>query len=672
MDRENNPTKGTFTRTITANNDLLDSKRAFLRTDNVNAKIKITNARVIKGDTVQPWSIAQEDLQGHSLTANLRMEGRYVNSITTNVKPYLDVYYDGQKITSGFNAQVKYKGGNSYDWSGFWTADVGTDGGITNVDWGNHEQNGTPLEVIVLVTYKGLNTVANTRMENIPDVVEIKEITKKYKTFESTIDQFNSTIGEVKQQVLANEEKRNLVLGSRMFNEKDYKLFGGSITRSVFQEYNGLPYISMVSYERNEHIWQGVGFNLSFSRIKKGERYSIRLPISLSSALSLDLGAYVEIKNHLTGGILWNARLDVNNVQKDKWIEREFQFTADRDFDLGDGSFWIYIVRGGYINFAQPYMCEGDTLPKKYSPAPEDFYLQNSRIESSITQTKEQIGLKVSKDEIISAINLSVEKDGNGQDAGLVKIDASRVDIRGALKAFQGDIGTFSIGGNKHTGYGKWITGVNQFQIGMSDGTNGAQGTALWVNWGDKWDVEGKQSWYVMNNGAMQVNNRANINALYVYGDSYFSRRLRAQGGGVDVGGSDVYGTASGQDTRVIWWSQIEDVKSSVSDERLKTNVKPTKINALETLNNIKMVEFNWIKNGEFEKIGAIAQQVQSVDESLVVNDTSDKNNPTDYLRINYYDTIPYLIKAVQELTEENNNLKLRLQKLEDKINGKL
>ena len=244
-----------------------------------------------------------------------------------------------------------------------------------------------------------------------------------------------------------------------------------------------------------------------------------------------------------------------------------------------------------------------------------------------------------------------------------VKIKSTQIDAD-LLSAYNGKIGSFSIGSNEHVNYGKWITGVNQFQIGMSDGTNGAQGTALWVNWGDKWDVEGKQSWYVMNNGAMIVNNRANINALYVTGDSYFARRLRAQGGGVDVGGSDVYGTASGIDTRVIWWSQIDDVKSSVSDERLKTNVNPTKVNALETLNNIKMVEFNWIKDGEFEKIGAIAQQVQSVDETLVVNDTSDKNNPSDYLRISYYNCIPYLIKAIQELSQQNKELKNKLEEL--------
>lgn len=241
-----------------------------------------------------------------------------------------------------------------------------------------------------------------------------------------------------------------------------------------------------------------------------------------------------------------------------------------------------------------------------------------------------------------------------------VKITSTQIDAD-LLSAYTGKIGMFSIGGNKHTGSGKWITGENSFQVGMSDGSNGAEGAAFWANWGDKWNVQGPKSWFVMNNGAMQVNNRANINALYVYGDSYFTRRLRAQGAGVDVGGTDVYGIASGRETRVIWWSQINDVKSSVSDERLKTNVKPTKINALETLNNIEMVEFNWIKDGEFEKIGAIAQQVQSVEETLVVNDTSDKNNPSDYLRISYYNTIPYLIKAVQELTEENKILKQQI-----------
>ena len=167
-----------------------------------------------------------------------------------------------------------------------------------------------------------------------------------------------------------------------------------------------------------------------------------------------------------------------------------------------------------------------------------------------------------------------------------------------------------------------------------------------------------------MNNGAMIVNNRANINALYVTGDSYFSRRLRAQGDGVDVGASDVFGTVGGANSTVIWWGQIDRVKSAVSDKRLKENIQPSKVNALDTLNKIEMVEFNWKKDGKFEKLGAIAQQVENVDENLVVQHFEDKDTPTDYLRINYFDTIPYLIKAVQELSKENKKIKKEIEEL--------
>ena len=116
-----------------------------------------------------------------------------------------------------------------------------------------------------------------------------------------------------------------------------------------------------------------------------------------------------------------------------------------------------------------------------------------------------------------------------------------------------------------------------------------------------------------------------------------------------------------------MWWSQINRVKSAISDKRLKTNVKPTNVKAVDLLNKIEIVEFNWKKDNKFEKIGAIAQQVQSVEASLVVHDMDDKQTYNDYLRINYYDTIPYLIKAVQELSQQNNELK---NKLEELING--
>lgn len=237
-----------------------------------------------------------------------------------------------------------------------------------------------------------------------------------------------------------------------------------------------------------------------------------------------------------------------------------------------------------------------------------------------------------------------------------VKIKSTQIGAD-LLSAYTGKIGTFSIG-DHWGGAGKWITGENQFQVGMSDGTNGSEGAALWVNWGYQWREIGANAWYVLNNGKMYCRNYA-----------YFAKQISAPQG-MDVNQGNIWGYATtgrvGK-TYPIWWSEIDQVRSQVSDKRLKTNIKPTKINALDTLNSIKIVEFSWKKDGKFEKIGAIAQQVQLVDKDLVVKDAIDKNTPSDYLRINYYDIIPYLIKAVQELSEENKILK---NKLEEIING--
>ena len=125
----------------------------------------------VKNNQSEPlgWSPSFEDLQGHTLTANLRFEGTYKNNVTNNVKVYLDVFFDGKELTSGFVAKIKYKGGNRNDWSVFWSANVDTNKRVVNIDWGNREQNGEPLEVIVLIDYNGMSAIASTRLENIRD-----------------------------------------------------------------------------------------------------------------------------------------------------------------------------------------------------------------------------------------------------------------------------------------------------------------------------------------------------------------------------------------------------------------------------------------------------------------------------------------------------------------------
>ena len=197
MNFENNPTKGTYVATLTMNNDLLDCKRAIFRADNVNAKIKIANARLIQGDTVQPWSIAQEDLRGHTLTANMWFSGNYSNSTTNRVFLNLIVYYDGKEVKD-YNVKVSYKGGGINNWRFQENAIVNRDNTINHDFWNDGEKDGTPLFALATVTYKGLQIVSDARLDNVPNVEEVKETIKRFKTFESTLEGFKSVIGEIK------------------------------------------------------------------------------------------------------------------------------------------------------------------------------------------------------------------------------------------------------------------------------------------------------------------------------------------------------------------------------------------------------------------------------------------------------------------------------------------
>ena len=239
-----------------------------------------------------------------------------------------------------------------------------------------------------------------------------------------------------------------------------------------------------------------------------------------------------------------------------------------------------------------------------------------------------------------------------------VKISATQLDTDW-LSAYTGDIGGFRIGKNPNQPGDFWLTGSNNFNCGLNPGHNiGTRGAQIWAAWGYNWNQAGPNAWWVDGQGRMNCKGSATFyGGLHVY-----NARL-------DTHGQDIQGDAnsSGAKTTVIWWSQINRVKSSVSDKRFKTNIKPTKVKAVDLLNKIEMVEFNWKKDNKFEKIGAIAQQVQSVEQSLVVKDMDSKQTQSDYLRISYYDTIPYLIKAIQELSQQNNELK---NKLEEITNG--
>nr|DAX44172.1 MAG TPA: minor structural protein [Bacteriophage sp.] len=658
-------------------------------------KIYIRLPKLEKGNVATEWIPAYEDLQGHSLTANVRFEGTYINNITNNVRIFAEVYYDGQKVTNGYNLKIKHKGGNNTQWGAFYTRNYTEQGEVLQYDWGNKEQNGTPLEVIVLIDYKGMSTVATARMENVPDIVEIKEITKKYKTFESTIDQFNSTIGEVKKQVLANEEKRNLIIGSRLLNASDYsvsgKVWDAESKQGIYTQirqstgdgvntiYNGNSYVFAVAQNNTQPVWQGVRFNISSKLLLPGRQYSLSIPYYILSGFPPDNGIFAEIKNHNTGRVVWQEELTSTSTYRNSWIEKKVTFRTDRTEYLSDYSFWIYAVQNGGFCISAPYMCEGDVLPKTYSPAPEDVHLQNSRIESSIKQTKDEIDLKVSKDNVIASINASVETTGEGPAQGVVKINADKVDIKGALRAYKGYIGGFQIGTHPEDTSKYWLTGTNQFYVGMSNGGGNWGQTALWVNWGTKWGTPGDDAWFVKENGKMYCYNQAEFwKTPIIHGD------LQVTGNIVYKNGKWCYSpiyteiSKSGNSLTLRGNNGAYDyitIDSLVSDRRLKSNIKKSTVNALEVLNKFETYSFTrkYREDVKDIELGIMAQDIKEYMPDAFVD------HPAGYYTYEPFEMQPYLIKGIQELSQENTNLKSqlkamneRLTKLEELINGNI
>lgn len=87
--------------------------------------------------------------------------------------------------------------------------------------------------------------------------------------------------------------------------------------------------------------------------------------------------------------------------------------------------------------------------------------------------------------------------------AGIIRASVLEAD---SLRAYRGFIGGFRLGDHPHGG-GNWLTGENQFSIGMSDGRGGPKRTALWVNWGNNWNEPAWGAWWITHDGVMHVKN---------------------------------------------------------------------------------------------------------------------------------------------------------------------
>lgn len=137
-------------------------------------------------------------------------------------------------------------------------------------------------------------------------------------------------------------------------------------------------------------------------------------------------------------------------------------------------------------------------------------------------------------------------------------------------------------------------------------------------------------------------------------GETMVHRRLgiRAQWGG--AGFSTDYLYTSGQ----------------VSDIRLKENIENSETDALETVNRMKVRQFDWKERmgGWHQNIGFVADELEEIDPNLALGGGYDENGEMDVKQINSPYLLNYAIKAIQELSAKVDEQEKRIKELERRL----
>ena len=221
------------------------------------------------------------------------------------------------------------------------------------------------------------------------------------------------------------------------------------------------------------------------------------------------------------------------------------------------------------------------------------------------------------------------------------------------LEGYKGWIGGFQIG-THNSGSGRWITGRNQFAVGIGDGEGGSGRTALWVNWGYSWSSPGTEAWFVKNNGKMFCYNTAEFwSTPVIHGDLKVTGRIRYDSGvWIYSGEYEKIGRSSKDYFYLEKASGARDwfpAWNDTSDRRLKSNIQESSVSGVDVINRLKTYSYRKEFNNEVEDIscGIMAQDVQKYAPDAF------REGPDGVYTYNTFALVPYLIKAIQELNQK-------------------
>lgn len=107
-----------------------------------------------------------------------------------------------------------------------------------------------------------------------------------------------------------------------------------------------------------------------------------------------------------------------------------------------------------------------------------------------------------------------------------------------------------------------------------------------------------------------------------------------------------------------------------VSDIRLKENIENSETDALETVNQMKVRQFDWKERmgGWHQNIGFVADELEEIDPNLALGGGYDENGEMDIKQINSPYLLNYAIKAIQELSAKVDEQEKHIKELERRL----
>ena len=307
------------------------------------------------------------------------------------------------------------------------------------------------------------------------------------------------------------------------------------------------------------------------------------------------------------------------------------------------------------VNFWD-FKLEKGNKPTDWSPPPEDTDTAISQIKQTADNISIEVGKKVGKNEIKTQINASSES---------VKIKSGNIDINGVISAN----GNFKVGtdGKMECAGAK----INATDKGLNSGNAGiiAESTNYYGEYfsnglylGNKnvqnadfvWIVPGQITTYNEQRYGFDFGVASDNRIIWIVKDS--AGRL------ISTNDTQFNLYSPGENTNLSLRNNGAfingyQIQTNASDRRLKTNIQDSKENALEKIMQIQHRSFDWKENGEHQKNGYIAQELEQIDEEFVIVNE-------DKYSINLLNLLSIVTKAMQEQQEQIEKLKQEIEAL--------